>query len=100
MLLALVHETATPAVPGGVTWIDVHNHLLDRCRDPAAGPMVYKVTEYFRHADVSFLVRDSEKRVKRHDGWKLFQAAHRLSRSTLFTNNNNKQPKVCSYRPV
>ena len=88
MLLALVHETATSAAPGGVTWIDVHNHLLDRCRDSVAGPMVYKVTEYFRHADVSFLVRDSEKRVKRHGGWKLFQAAHRLSRSTLFTNNN------------
>ena len=87
MLLALVHETAKSA-PGEITWIDVHNHLLRRCHDSAAGPMVYKITEYFRHADVSFLVRDSEKRVKRHDGWKLFQAAHRLSRSTLFTNNN------------
>ena len=88
MLLALVHETAKTKASGTITWVDAHEHLLERCRDKSAGPMVFKITEYFRHADISFLVRDSEKREKRHDGWKLFQSAHRLSRSTLFTNNN------------
>ena len=45
MLLALVHETATANEGKTITWLDVHEHLLDRCRHPTAGPMVYKITE-------------------------------------------------------
>ena len=89
MLLELVHETAAANEGKTITSLGVHGHLLDRCRHPTAGPMVYKITEYFRHADISFLVRDSEKRELRHDGWKLYKSAHRLTRSTMFTNNNN-----------
>ena len=89
MLLGLVHEAVEAAGPNdSITWRDVDRHLLERCTHPTAGPMVFKLTEYFRHADISFLVRDSEKREKPHDGWKLFQSAHRLARSTMFTNNN------------
>ena len=33
-------------------------------------------------------MRDSERRVDPYDGWVMFKAAHRLARSTLFTNNN------------
>ena len=89
MLLGLVHEAVEAAGPNdSITWRDVDRHLLERCTHPTAGPMVFKLTEYFRHADISFLVRDSEKREKPHDGWKLFQYAHRLARSTMFTNNN------------
>lgn len=90
VLLALVHECVQEQGNEAteVTWLTVHSHLLSRCREKVNGPFAYKVTEWLRQSDISFLVRDSERRVDPYDGWVMFKAAHRLARSTLFTNNN------------
>ena len=88
LLLALVHacRIANPTVD--LTWVVLHYYLLERCRHPIAGPYVLKLVEYMRHADIGFMVRDSERQHDPRDGWDLYRCAQRLALTTLFTTNN------------
>jgi len=97
LLVGLVEATVEAAAEGRdadadippLTWVDVHKHLIERCNDKTAGPVVFLIVNYLRRADIGFIIRDAERaEVDPMLGWAMYKLGHKLALNHIFPLHN------------